>query len=65
MTMCLSSAYAVKNGNETLVLEDVKGLVVEQGTVTLTDLMGYKAVASGVIKSVDLVKNVVFIEAMD
>jgi predicted RNA-binding protein len=61
--MCLLTVYETKNGNEKLVLEHVSGLSVEEGTVTATDIMGAKAVVVGVIKSIDMERSRVLIEA--
>jgi predicted RNA-binding protein len=63
--VCLSTVYERKNGAETLVLNDVCTLSAEEGRVTVTDIMGEKAVVSGMVKSVDLMRNIIFVEAAD
>ena len=63
--MCLSSVYERKSGSETLVLDNVMKLVVNKEMVTLMDIMGMEATVYGVIKSIDLVKNTIMIDATD
>ena len=40
----------------------VSGISVEDGTVTLTDMLGARKVVPGTLKSVDLTDNVILIE---
>jgi predicted RNA-binding protein len=60
--MCLSAVYEVRGDNETLVCEHTTGIVLGDGVVTLTDLMGDEIVVTGALKSIDLVKNIIKIE---
>ena len=57
--MCLSAVYEVRGGNETLVCEHVSAINIGEGTVTLTDIMGDEMVVTGVLKSIDLAKNII------
>jgi predicted RNA-binding protein len=59
--MCLSSVFEVKDGRETLVCEHVSGVAADDGSVTLTDIMGVETVVTGAITSIDLVKNIILI----
>ena len=61
--MCLSDAYELKNGERNLVCLRVCGVSADGENVTLTDLMGIRTVVSGKLKSVDLMSNVILIEA--
>lgn len=60
--MCLSSAYETANGIDTLIAERVASVVVEGDSVRLTDLFGTQKVIPGVIKSIDLNKNIILIQ---
>ena len=61
--MCLSKVYEIVDGNENLVCDYVSGLVVENGYLVLTDIMGEEKKVAGEIKSIDLVKNVIMVSA--
>lgn len=61
--MCLSDAYELKDGEQNLVCSRVAGVASDGETVTLTDLMGIRTVVAGTLKSVDLMRNVILIEA--
>ena len=61
--MCLSDAYELKNGERKLVCSRVCGVSADGENDTLTDLMGIRTVVSGKLKSVDLMSNVILIEA--
>ena len=63
--MCLSTVYETKDGTVTLVLQHVNSLLADEGTVTVTDIMGGKAVVNGVVKSFDMERNVIMIEARE
>jgi predicted RNA-binding protein len=61
--MCLSNVYTVEAGKDTLVAEYVSKIIVGNGTVKLTDVMGEETEVSGVLMSVDLIKNIIRIDA--
>ncbi|MEG0778927.1 MAG: CooT family nickel-binding protein [Oscillospiraceae bacterium] len=61
--MCLSDAYEVKNGAETLVCERVTNVEIEGENVRLTNLLGTTKLIPGTLKSVDLNKNIIKIDA--
>lgn len=61
--MCLSDAFELREGAELPLMKYVGGVKVEGNTITLTDMMGSKKIVSGVIKNIDLLKNVILIEA--
>lgn len=61
--MCLSTVYEVRDGAENKIGEYVSGIKVEGGNVSFTDIMGQETVVAGTISSIDLVKNVILIEA--
>ena len=62
--MCLSNAYEIGEGTEKLLAERVANVVVDDGKVKLTDLFGGQTVVPGVIKSIDLNKNVILIQPL-
>ena len=61
--MCLSTVYEIVDGEENMIGECVTGIVTGEGSVSFTDILGEKTVVKGKIKEVDLVKNIVLIEA--
>ena len=61
--MCLSDAYELKDGERSLVCTRVCGVTADGENVTLTDLMGIRTVVAGTLKSVDLMSNIILIEA--
>jgi predicted RNA-binding protein len=61
--MCLSNVFSVTpDGSQTLVSEGVTGILIAGDSVKLTDIMGREICVSGMLKSVDLIKNAVLIE---
>ena len=61
--MCLSTVFAVVNGNQNKVCEYVCNIKVDGNNITLTDIMGSETNVQGTIKSMDFVKNQVLIES--
>lgn len=61
--MCLSTVIEVRGGEETKVREYVSGISVADGGVTMTDIMGDETFLKGTITSIDLVKNVILVNA--
>ncbi|MDR1131965.1 MAG: CooT family nickel-binding protein [Oscillospiraceae bacterium] len=61
--MCLSTAYDIGGGTEKLIADRVTGISVEEGAVRLTTLLGTQTLVEGRLKSVDLNRNVILIEA--
>ena len=61
--MCLSTVYAVVNGNEKKVCEYVCNIELDENNITLTDIMGSQTKVKGVLKSMDFVKNLAIIES--
>ncbi|MEG1632664.1 MAG: CooT family nickel-binding protein [Oscillospiraceae bacterium] len=61
--MCLSDAYEINGDERTPLLHYVSGISVEGDTITLTDMMGARKIVTGTLKSVDLTKNLILIEA--
>ena len=61
--MCLSDAYELVGGEEKLILSRVSDIKTEGDNVVLTNLMGIRTAVPGKIKSVDLMKNIILIEA--
>ena len=60
--MCLSDAFELVDGERKPLMNYVSGISVENGVVTLTDMLGAKKIVPGNLKSVDLTRNVILIE---
>lgn len=60
--MCLSTAVVEKEGSFEKVCEYVSQVRTEGRTITFTDVMGTETAVSGVIKSMDFIKNIIIIE---
>ena len=60
--MCLSAVYEIRDGNERLVCEYVTAINLDGDIITLTDIMGEEIVIKGILRSIDLVKNVIKID---
>jgi len=61
--MCLSAVYEIKDGNEELVCDYATAICLDGGSIKVTDITGEEYVIAGVLKSIDLVKNVIVISA--
>ena len=61
--MCLSIAYEVKDGAETMVMDKVMNVAIEPDRVVLTNLLGINAEVMGSLKSIDLNRNIILIES--
>ena len=61
--MCLSTAYEVGSGSDKFIADRVTNLEVEGDKVRLTTLLGTQTLFEGVLRSVDLNKNVILLEA--
>ena len=62
LLMCLSAVYEVRDGKENLVCEHATAISLDGGVITLTDLLGEEIVVTGILKSIDLIKNIIKIE---
>ncbi len=60
--MCLSTVYEEVNGEQKKVCEYVSGISANDGTITLTDIMGRETVVKGTLKSLDFIKNIIVID---
>ena len=61
--MCLSTVYEVSGNGERLVCEHTTNIELDGPTIRLTDIVGEEIIIDGVLKSIDLVKNIIKIEA--
>lgn len=61
--MCLSTAYEVGNGSDKFITDRITNVEVEGNTVRLTTLLGTQTVVEGILKSIDLNRNVIYITA--
>ena len=61
--MCLSTAYEIGNGGEKFIADRITNVNVEGDTVRLTTLLGTQTVVEGLLKSIDLNKNLIYIAA--
>jgi predicted RNA-binding protein len=63
--MCLSDAFELVGEEKRPLMSYVSGISVEDGKVTLTDMLGARKTVSGTLKSVDLTRNVILIAAAE
>ena len=61
--MCLSTAYTIGDGSEKFIADRITNVSVEGNKVLLTTLLGTQTAVEGMLKSIDLNKNVIYIEA--
>ena len=61
--MCLSTVYETHGEERKLVAEYVSSISADEGTVTLTDIMGRETVVKGTVSNMDFVKNIILIKA--
>ena len=61
--MCLSDAFELVDGERRPLMSYVSGISVDENGVTLTDMLGARKTVAGTLKSVDLTRNVILIEA--
>ncbi len=61
--MCLSDAFELVDGERRPLMSYVSGISVDEKGVTLTDMLGARKTVAGTLKSVDLTRNVILIEA--
>ena len=60
--MCLSAVYDISGGKERLICEHTTSISLDDGVITITDILGDEITITGVLKSIDLVKNTVMVE---
>jgi len=60
--MCLSAVYEVRGGDERLVCEHAAAMSLDGNIITFTDILGEEIVVTGILKSIDLAKNIIKIE---
>ncbi len=63
--MCLSDAFELVGGERRPLMNYVSGISVEDGVVTLTDMLGARKMVPGTLRSVDLTHNVILIEPVE
>ena len=61
--MCLSTVYEISDSGERLVCEHTTSIELDGASIKLTDIIGEEILLTGVLKSIDLVKNIVKIES--
>ena len=57
--MCLATALTNRNGEEPVVAQYVAIVEFRDGKVLLTGIMGEETEVEGILKSVDLTRNIV------
>ena len=60
--MCLSTVFEVRDGSEKLVCEHATAINLNGNVITLTDIIGEEIMITGILKSIDLMKNIIKIE---
>ena len=63
--MCLSDVFELVGEEKRPLMSYVSGISVEDGKVTLTDMLGARKTVSGTLKSVGLTRNVILIAASE
>lgn len=61
--MCLSTVIQVADGESREICSQVSNAEVGEGKVTFTDIMGIQTEVEGVITSIDLVENKIYVSA--
>lgn len=61
--MCESNAYLVKDGEEHLVMESVKYVKPQEGTVLLKSIFGEETTIPARIREMDLTGHKILLEA--
>ena len=61
--MCLSTVYQVENDNNKMVCQYVSNMEISNDSIKLTDITGEEIEIKGIVRSVDLIKNVILVEA--
>lgn len=59
--MCLSTAYDVGSGNEKFIADRVTNVDIEGNKILLTTLLGTQTSVLGELKSIDLNRNIIYI----
>jgi len=60
--MCLTTAYYDKNGEQTVLAENIIKIDVKGEAVIITDFMGRRTEVFGTVRSVDLENNSIIIK---
>jgi predicted RNA-binding protein len=60
--MCQSNVFAVENGREELLMEEVAGLDIDGDRITMRSLFGEPLSVLARIKEIDLLKNRIVLE---
>jgi predicted RNA-binding protein len=60
--MCETNAYLLRNGDETLIMENVAFLRQKGGTLELRDLFGEERIVSGELKEIQFLDRKILIE---
>ncbi len=60
--MCLSTVIANENGKRKEIARNVAGVRVDNGKITVTDIMGVKTEIDGEIDRIDLMENYIFLK---
>ncbi|MDR2570433.1 MAG: CooT family nickel-binding protein [Oscillospiraceae bacterium] len=57
--MCLSSVYEVRGEDERLICEHTAAIDIDGEKITLTDIVGEEVTIVGVLKYLDLARNII------
>ena len=57
--MCLSRIQDVSKADAPVLGKNIQGVMVEDGKLVLTDILGRQTVLEGQIKYIDLINNVI------
>ena len=59
--MCLSTVYALRGQEKTLVAKNVASVRTQDGKLVFTDIMGIPTVVDAAIERIDLMDNFIWI----
>ena len=63
--MCEASAYLIEDGIETLIMESVDVLEIENGEITIVNIFGDQKHLKARIRSLSLVDHRIILEHLD
>ena len=59
--MCLSTVYALRGQEKSLVAKNVASVKAQDGKLIFTDIMGIPTVVDGAIERIDLMDNFIWV----
>jgi len=63
--MCLSTVMIEKNGGREKLCEYVSKVKTDGNDIVFTDVMGTETTISGILRSMDFIKNIIVVEPLE